>query len=150
MTGWCNWQSSDSEFQTDHRFEPPLEHRRRFTDSVSQSFSESKCCSFGDCLDQLSVCPTGPVCIGMITVRYSLQIMQSMSDFGGLHSRKHCTQEKRKQNCHWLLAFPGESSPNFPCRLEQEKLSNLICRSTCDIRMLATKPVAYIDKENYG
>ena len=42
-----------------------------------------------------------------------------------------------------LLAFPGESSPNFPCRLEQEKLSNLICRSTCDIRMVCWRQNRY-------
>ena len=35
---------------------------------------------------------------------------------GGMETRKHCTQKKKKRwVAPWLLAFPGENSANFPC-----------------------------------
>ena len=50
----------------------------------------------------------------------TLNILQSMSEFGGL--RKHENTARRKNKTKklgsavlWLLVFPGESSPNFPC-----------------------------------
>ena len=54
-------------------------------------------------------------------------------------TQKRCTQEKKKKLGSvvlWLLAFPGESSPNFQCiALGQKKIiikSNLlICHSQC-------------------
>ena len=58
-----------------------------------------------------------------------------MSEFGGLRKRKKTAHRKKHTHKNlgsavlWLLDFPGESSPNFPCiALGQNKviLSNLM------------------------
>ena len=46
---------------------------------------------------------------------------------GGMETQKYCTQKKKKKTLGsailWLLAFPGESSPTFPCNaLGQKKV----------------------------
>ena len=65
----------------------------------------------------------------------TLKIMQSMSEFSGLWKHENTAHRRRKKKGSavlWLLAFPGESSPNFLCvALGQESYlieSNLIWR----------------------
>ena len=74
------------------------------------------------------IVPDPPLCVCVRTAR--TQIYAHVKDpisicykrlgltAGGMKTQKHCTQGTKKKlgsAVLWLLAFPGESSPNFLC-----------------------------------
>ena len=125
----------------EHRLEiqrPEVRTPVRSTRTICGSFSVSKCCA-----DSLSVCPT-LVCINYSRIRMttyarlrSCSPCQSLVDYGNmktLHTGEEKKKEKKGSAVLWLLAFPVESSPNFPCTaLEFSNLIQYSVYNWCEI-----------------
>ena len=79
-----------------------------------ESLSESKYRS-----DSLLVCPTPRVKTHAYECTHVKDPVVHVKVQWIRETRKHCTQEKNTPKLGsavlWLLAFPGESSQNFPC-----------------------------------